>query len=120
MRNCELENDSFSITFTIPVIPILVQIPPKGATKWPRNWNRDSLRIGIGPPLIGSLAEAGEKTDEEAGGRELCSADQTNSALGYYLGNEEKVNVSSPGIHATTFHQTQKAGIPDRPRLRLP
>ena len=61
----------FLFLYMIPVIPILVQIPPKCATKWPRNRNGDSLRIGIGPPLIGSLAEAGEKTDEEARGRSM-------------------------------------------------
>ena len=57
MRNCELEKDSFSIPFMIPLIPILVPITQKCAKNGQGIGNCDSLRIGIGPPLIGGRTE---------------------------------------------------------------
>ena len=48
MRNCELENDSFSI----PLLPILVPIPPKCAKNGQGIGIAILLRIGIDPPLV--------------------------------------------------------------------
>ena len=47
MRNWEPENNSFSIPFTIPLIPIPVPIPPK----YPTKLELEFLGIGILPPL---------------------------------------------------------------------
>ena len=48
MGNWESENDSFSIPFMIPLLPIPVPIPPK----YPTELESRFLGMGIVPPLI--------------------------------------------------------------------